>query len=105
MFKIRSFKGSFMLITKKDNVDTLRQKRKQLQVSIRDYVDTHADPQLRGWWRDPSGFNEKIKEKQNLFVSCENRPFFYFPNYAFNTARSPSPSPSLPPYCCVVSGA
>jgi len=63
---VRSVKGSFLILSKNDNVDELRKKRKHLQQEIRAFADDHVEPELKGWWKDPEGFDEKLKDASEV---------------------------------------
>ena len=63
---LRSVKGSYLILSKNDNVDGLRKKRKNLQREIRAFADDHVEPELKGWWKDPEGFDEKLKNSTEV---------------------------------------
>jgi len=57
-------RGSYTILTQKNAVDELRDMRMDLQERIRSWADDEGEADMVGWWRDPEGSLEKIREKQ-----------------------------------------
>ena len=59
---LTSARGSFRLLTKRDNIDTMRDKRATLQGLIREFADKNAtNKDMVGWWKDPERYVSRMK--------------------------------------------
>lgn len=70
---VRASVGSIKLLWQKDSVDELRSIRIGLKGAIRDFADAHAEPALRGWWRDPDANTESIRQVLELHAATERQ--------------------------------
>lgn len=71
---LESISGSLKLLTKKGTVDRLRVQRARMQTEIRSFADANApSADLRGWWRDPDGHQQIIKETMQQLRSDERK--------------------------------
>ena len=61
---LETLQGAHAVLTADDTVPLLKARRDRIAENLRDFADKHAEPGLRGWWRDPAGGTEKLHDAQ-----------------------------------------
>eukprot|EP00036_Acanthoecidae_sp_10tr_P013602 CAMPEP_0206293804 /NCGR_PEP_ID=MMETSP0106_2-20121207/4325_1 /ASSEMBLY_ACC=CAM_ASM_000206 /TAXON_ID=81532 /ORGANISM="Acanthoeca-like sp., Strain 10tr" /LENGTH=838 /DNA_ID=CAMNT_0053724409 /DNA_START=240 /DNA_END=2753 /DNA_ORIENTATION=- len=59
----QSMFGSLKILTNRDMVDRLREKRQRMQLEIRKFADENAPAlEMKGWWLDPEQYTATLKD-------------------------------------------
>lgn len=64
---LRRARGAVKLLSRSDNVDTLRATRAELKTRLRMLVDRHAPERMVGWWKGPP--SERIVSEAELHAA------------------------------------
>ena len=61
---LETLQSAHAVLTADDTVPQLKARREMLADKLRSFADKHAEPGLRGWWKDPAGGTERLHDVQ-----------------------------------------